>query len=157
MPKVAISCNKLPQDAKKFQKVAKKLPKVATSCQKLLKVAKSCQQLTQVAKSCHMYAFNCVRHCVLSLSQLFAALCVHNCVRHWVLTVACGNVHSQLIVSGIVNCVRQCLVWPVVEEVMSQGQERLSTQEGLIMEPLFQWSKAKGNRIRGRLSTCLMV
>ena len=34
---------------------------------------------------------------------------------------------------------------------------KVSTLEGLIMEHLFQWSKAKGNRIRGRLSTCLMV
>ena len=36
-------------------------------------------------------------------------MCTNNCVRQCKLTI----------VSGIVNCVWQCFVWPVVEEVMS--------------------------------------
>ena len=145
---------------KKIQKVAKKsCKKVAKSCHKLPKIAKSCQKLPTVDTSCqklpHVCFQLCAPLCAVTLlivcsivrSQLCAELGTHSCVRQCALTI----------VGGIVNCVRQCLVWPVVEEVMSQGQGRLSTQEGLIMEPLFQWSKAKGNRIRGRLSICLMV
>ena len=45
----------------------------------------------------------------------------------------------------------------LLQEANLQGPGRFSTQEVLITEALFQWSKAKGNRIRGRLSTCLMI
>ena len=38
-------------------------------------------------------------------SQLCAAICAHNCARQCALTIVCS----------IVNCVRQCLVWPELQ------------------------------------------